>query len=91
MNGGNFMNINNTQQAKLFEINDILDTQLSNISYELENLCKILRDCEISSYYIWSIRERISEAKIRVNMAKIRNDEFREEIKSKNLSKSGFY
>lgn len=85
------MNINNTQQTKLFEINDILDTQLSNISYELANLCKILDDCEISSYYIWSIRERISEANIRVNMAKIRNDEFREEIKSKKLSENGFY
>ena len=85
------MNISNTQQTKLLEIDDILDTQLSNISYELANLCKILDDCEISSYYTWSIRERISEAKIRVNMAKIRNDEFREEIKSKELSESGFY
>lgn len=85
------MNISDTQQTKLFEINDILDTQLSNISYELENLCKILRDCGISSYYIWSIRERISEAKIRVDMAKIRNDEFQEEIKAKKLSESGFY
>ena len=85
------MNISNTQQIKLLEINDILDTQLSNISYELANLCKILDDCEISSYYTWSIRERISEAKIRVNMAKIRNDEFRKEIKSKELYESGFY
>lgn len=85
------MNISNTQQAELLGIYDILDTKLSNISYELANLCKILDDCEISSYYIWSIRERISEAKIRVDMAKIRNDEFQEEIKSKNLSKSGFY
>lgn len=85
------MNISDTQQAKLFEINDILDTQLSNISYELENLCKTLSDCGISSYYIWSIRERISEAKIRVNMAKIRNDEFQEEINNKKLSESGFY
>lgn len=85
------MNISNTQQAELFRIYDILDTKLSNISYELENLCKILRDCEISSYYIWSICERISEANIRVNMAKIRNDEFREEINNKKLSESGFY
>lgn len=85
------MNISNTQQTKLFEINDILDTQLSNISYELANLYKILDDCEISSYYTWSIRERISEAKIRVDMAKIRNDEFLEEINNKKLSESGFY
>lgn len=85
------MKIDIAQQTKLIGINNILDTQLSNISYELANLCKILDDCEISSYYTWSIRERISEAKIRVNMAKIRNDEFREEIKSKELSESGFY
>lgn len=85
------MKIDIAQQTKLIGINNILGVQLSNISYELENLCKILDDCEISSYYTWSIRERISEAKIRVNMAKIRNDEFREEIKSKELSESGFY
>lgn len=90
-NGSDFMNISNTQQTKLFDINNILDTQLSNISYELANLCKILDDCEISSYYTWSIRERISEAKIRVDMAKIRNDEFLEEINNKKLSESGFY
>lgn len=85
------MKIDIAQQTKLIGINNILDTELSMISQNLETLCKILDDCEISSYYTWSIRERISEAKIRVNMAKIRNDEFREEIKSKELSESGFY
>ena len=85
------MKIDIAQQTKLIGINNILDTELSVISQNLETLCKILDDCEISSYYTWSIRERISEAKIRVNMAKIRNDEFREEIKSKELSESGFY
>lgn len=85
------MKIDIVQQTKLIEINNILDTELSRISQNLETLCGILNDCVISSYYTWSIRERISEAKIRVDMAKIRNDEFREEIKSKELSESGFY
>lgn len=85
------MKIDIAQQTTLIGINNILDTELSRISQNLETLCGILDDCEISSYYTWSIRERISEAKIRVNMAKIRNDEFREEIKSKELSESGFY
>lgn len=85
------MNINNTQQTKLFEINKILDMKLKNISKELEYLCDQLDDCEIQSYYIWSIRERISEAKIRVDMANIRNNEFLDEINNKKLSESGFY
>ena len=85
------MNINNTQQMNLFEINKILDMKLKNISKELEHLYDQLDDCEIQSYYIWSIRERISEAKIRTDMAKIRNDEFLEEINNKKLSESGFY
>ena len=85
------MNINNTQQTKLFEINKILDMKLKNISKELEYLYDQLDDCEIHSYYIWSIRERISEAKMRVDMAKIRNDEFLKEINNKKLSESGFY
>lgn len=85
------MNINNTQQTKLFEINKILDMKLKNISKELKYLYDQLDDCEIQSYYIWSIRERISEAKIRINMAKIRNNEFLDEINNKKLSESGFY
>lgn len=85
------MNINNAQQTKLFEINKILDMKLKNISKELEHLYDQLDDCEIQSYYIWSIRERISEAKIRVDMANIRNNEFLDEINNKKLSESGFY
>lgn len=41
------MNINNTQQTKLFEINKILDMKLKNISKELEYLYDQLDDCEI--------------------------------------------
>ena len=85
------MKIDIAQQTKLIGINNILDTELSRISQNLETLCGILDDCEISSYYAWSIRERISEAKIRVDMAKIRNNEFKEEVEAKELSMSGFY
>ena len=79
------------QQTKLIGINNILDAELSCISQNLETLCGILDDCGIQSYYTWTIRERISEAKIRVDMAKIRNDEFKEEVEAKELSMSGFY
>lgn len=85
------MKIDIAQQTKLIGINNILDTELSRISQNLETLCGILDDCALSSYYTWTIRERISEAKIRVDMAKIRNDEFKEEVEAKELSMSGFY
>lgn len=85
------MKIDIAQQTKLIGINNILDTELSMISQNLETLCGILDDCVISSYYTWTIRERISEAKIRVDMAKIRNNEFKEEVEAKELSMSGFY
>ena len=85
------MKIDIAQQTKLIGINNILDTELSRISQNLETLCGILDDCVISSYYTWLIRERISEAKIRVDMAKIRNNEFKEEVEAKELSMSGFY
>lgn len=57
------MKIDIAQQTKLIGINNILDTELSRISQNLETLCGILDDCVISSYYTWTIRERISEAK----------------------------
>ena len=85
------MTIDVAQQTKLIGINNILDAELSSISKNLETICEILDDCGIRSYYTWTIRERISEAKIRVDMAKIRNDEFREEVERKELSESGFY
>ena len=85
------MTIDVAQQTKLIGINNILDAELSTISKNLETICEILDDCGIRSYYTWTIRERISEAKIRVDMAKIRNDEFREEVERKELSESGFY
>lgn len=85
------MKISNEQQAQLQELNTQIKNDLSNVIATLDNICKKLDSCEVSSYYTSSIRERASEAKVRVKMADIRCDEFQTEIKNGELSTDGFY
>lgn len=55
---------------------------------DLENLC--VKE-NIDVYYTWTIRERLNEARIRLDMSLIRIEEFREQANSLNLSTGGFY
>lgn len=85
------MKISKEQQAKLLELNTQIKNDLENAINILDNICKKLNSCEVSSYYTSSIRARASEAEIRAKMADIRCDEFQEEIKNGELSMDGFY
>lgn len=85
------MKISKEQQAELLELNTQIKNDLSNVITTLDNICKKLDSCEVSSYYTSSIRARASEAEIRAKMADIRCDEFQGEIKNGELSTDGFY
>ena len=85
------MKITDKEKEELFGINREVENQLSNIIIYLDDTIDVLDNSSISSYYINSIRERISEAKERINMANIRNEEFLSEIENGNISTRGFY
>ena len=85
------MKISKEQQAQLQELNTQIKNDLSNVITTVDNICKKLDSCEVSSYYTNSIRERASEAEVRAKMADIRCDEFQTEIKNGELSTDGFY
>ena len=85
------MKISKEQQAELQELNIQIKNDLSNVIATLDNICKKLDSCEVSTYYISSIKARASETEIRAKMADIRCDEFQEEIKNGELSTDGFY
>jgi len=85
------MKISKEQQVQLQELNAKIKNDLLNVITTLDNICKKLDFCEVSSYYTSSIRSSVSEAEIRAKMANIRCDEFHEEIKNRELSTDGFY
>ena len=91
MESGDKVKITDKEKEELFGINREVENQLSNIIIYLDDTIDVLDNSSISSYYINSIRERISEAKERINMANIRNEEFLSEIENGNISTRGFY
>mgnify|MGYP004561980245 len=85
------MKINDNQKGILLNIIKELELKLQIIIGSLDELYKLLDECEIDSYYRASIQELISESKIRADMANIRTDEFKDEIENSEISMDGFY
>lgn len=85
------MEINDNQKEYLLNITKELKIKLPIIIGSLDELCKLLDECKIDSYYTRTTRARISESKIKAAMANTRTDEFIDEIKFGIISMEGFY
>ena len=87
--------INEYQRDKIYEITKNMSSKIENTIKEIESTKNILSQfCEeenLETYYTWTIDERLNEAKLRLDMAQIRIDEFKSEAKSLELSIDGFY
>ena len=85
------MKLDNVHKNELISLNIRLKEQINDVVKSLDDINELLNQCSIQSYYVVSIQDRISESKIRAEMASIRTDEFLEEIKQGEVSMSGFY
>lgn len=89
------MKIDDRQKEKIYEVINKMTSDIDRIIKEIDNIQNDLKQfCDyedLQTYYIWSIDERLNEAKIRLNMTQIRIEEFRSEADCLELSTSGFY
>lgn len=87
--------INENQRDNIIDTVNKMNTNIENMIKEVENTERIMDEfCEkekIDTYYTWTICEQLNEAKIRLQMAQTRIEEFKGEANSLKLSTSGFY
>lgn len=89
------MKISEEQRKSIYNSTEEMIKKIEQSMGEIEKAKNFLGDlCEkenMDTYYTWTIEERLTEAKIRLDMSLIRIEEFRCEADSLNLSTSGFY
>ena len=87
--------INNDQKNTILKTVNEMNSNIGHILKEIDDtkelMEKLCKQENLDTYYTWTINKRLNEAKIRLEMAQIRIEEFKEETNSLKLRTSGFY
>ena len=89
------MKITESQRDKICQEADEMSGNIDNIISEIKDLQKAFnsfcKETKVESYFSWTTDARLVEAIVRLNMAKTRLEEFKQDSSNLHLSESGFY